>query len=102
MRIQFEQHGGAVGFVPGIARPLTIETDKLPPEQRQHACQLVDAAKLADLASDEQAEPHPNVPVCHLCVETDQGDRHDVRLAETAIPPQLRPLIDWLRNVARP
>lgn len=99
MRVQFEQHGGAIGFVPGLAEPVIIVSEKLPPEQRQQLHQLVDTAHLADLPG--QAPAHPNVPTCRLCVETDRGERYDLRLAESAIPPHTRPLVEWLRKYAK-
>ena len=85
-----------VGFAPGLAGPITITSDELAPEQRQQLDRLVEAAQLGDLPAEPPA--HPNVPTCRLCVESEQGEHQEVQFAETAIPPHVRPLVEWLRG----
>ncbi|BAY07859.1 protealysin inhibitor emfourin [Calothrix sp. NIES-2098] len=97
MRISFERTGGFAG----ISKKTTVDTANLPPNEANELPRLVAAADLFNLPEKITA-PNPQVDRFQykLTVE-DQGKQHTVTVSEAALPGTLRPLIEWLNQVAR-
>jgi hypothetical protein len=97
MRIHFERSGGFAG----LALATTVESDTLSQQDDQRLRQLIDEAGFFDLP-----------PVLHdTASAADQfgykvtveiaGRTHTVEATEGAVPPSLRPLLEWLARAAR-
>ncbi|OUL23652.1 hypothetical protein BV372_29710 [Nostoc sp. T09] len=97
MRISFERTGGFAG----ISKKTTVDTATLPPNEANELPRLVEAAGLFNLP-EKITSPNPQVDRFQykLTVE-DQGKQHTVTVSEAALPGTLRPLIEWLNQVAR-
>jgi hypothetical protein len=97
MRISFERMGGFAG----IRKQTIVDTATLPPNEAQELLRLVEAADLFKLP-EQITSPNPQSDRFQykLMVE-DQGKQHTVTVSEAALPETLRPLIEWLDNLAR-
>ena len=96
MRISFERTGGFAG----ITKKTTVDTDTLPPNEASTLARLVEVADLFRLP-EHITSPNPQSDRFQykLTVE-DNGKQHTVSVSEAALPGTLRPLIEWLQNVA--
>ena len=92
MRILFERTGGFAG------RRLRARIDSaaLTDDEAERLTRLVNDAGFFDLPSWLQP-PDPSPDRFSYVVTVEAGPRaHTVQAAESAIPPQLRPLLTWL------
>ncbi|MDZ7958069.1 MAG: hypothetical protein RMY34_09225 [Aulosira sp. DedQUE10] len=97
MRISFERTGGFAG----ISKKTTVDTANLPANEANELPRLVEAADLFNLPEKiTSANPQADRFQYKLTVE-DQGKQHTVIVSEAALPGTLRPLIEWLNQVAR-
>lgn len=97
MRISFERTGGFTG----ISKITTVDTATLPPQEADVLPRLVEVAdffKLPELITNPN--PQSDRFQYKLTVE-DNGQQHTVTVSEAALPGTLRPLIEWLNNIAR-
>ena len=101
MRIQFQTEGG-LGYFPGLNRPLSIDTTKLPPEQASELEQLVRNADIFSRPS-EIGGPAPGAADYRTyTVSVDDHDQaHTIELTEPIDDPALRALIDHLTTEQR-
>ena len=97
MRISFERTGGFAG----ITKNTTVDTDTLLPNEANTLPRLVEAADLFRLP-EQITSPNPQSDRFQykLTVE-DNGKQHTVTVSESALPETLRPLIEWLQNIAQ-
>ncbi len=99
------QTGGGVAFFPGLARPVTVDTRSMAPEEAQALEALVARSGVLELAA-AAAGAAPSAPplgadrrVVRLIVESD-GEVHRVELHEP-LPAQVVPLVQAIRRLAR-
>ncbi|WP_416666370.1 protealysin inhibitor emfourin [Egbenema bharatensis] len=96
MQVSFERRGGFTG----IPIEVTVNTAALSPEETAQLHRLVEAARFFDLPAQMNDLPQPDR--FYYKVTVWQGDRqHTVRVGESAVPPPLYPLLDWLMEAAR-
>jgi hypothetical protein len=77
------------------------DTEKLPPEDAQRLKQLVDSANFFQLP-ETIANPKPQPDRFQYTLTVEDGNRsHTVTIPESALPPNLRPLTDFLAQIAR-
>ena len=97
MRIDFRIDGGFAAF-PGLARPVTIDCDTLPPAQ---AAQLHDLLQRANFFSLPATSP-PNLPDARrYTIVVDDGQQcRTVTVAEPIENRPMRDLIEELRSHA--
>ena len=97
MRIVIERSGGFAD----ISQTHSISTDQLPAEQAQRLRDLVDAADFYKLPSViPSTGVVPDSFQYKITVESERGT-HMVQVGETAVPPRLQPVLDWVKNSAR-
>jgi hypothetical protein len=97
MRISFERTGGFAG----ISKKITVDTANLPSKEAKELPRLVEVADLFSLP-EQITSPNPQSDRFQykLTVE-DNGKQHTVIVSEAALPGTLRPLIEWLNNIAQ-
>lgn len=95
-RVRFERSGG----VAGMPTTSTIDSKSLPEEERKRLRNLIDRAGFFGLPEEIVGAPRPDEFRYSITVEID-GKQHRVRTTDTAAPEQLKPLIEWLNEVAR-
>jgi hypothetical protein len=97
MKIEFERTGGFAG----LTLKKVIDSDKLPPEDANRLHQLIEASDFFNLP-ETIAAPGPSVDRFHYTVTVeDSGKKHTVDVDEAAVPPNLKPLLQWLTTTAR-
>lgn len=91
MRVTLERSGGFTG----IPMTVTVDGADLAPEDAAMLQQLVNQAHFFDLPTTLPTQPQPDRFQYQITIDT--GDRvHEVTGGESALPADLRPLIDWL------
>lgn len=99
MRIDFRVEGGLAAF-PGLARPVTIHCDALPPDENARMRDLVRRADFFARASDDARPPAPDTRVYTIAI--DDGPRcRTVTVREPIADAALRDLVATLRDKAR-
>ena len=94
MIITFEISGGFGGLT--ISK--TIDSDKLPPEQTNSLCKLVEASNFFNLPTAiDHRGPARDFFHYKLIVES-EGKKHTIDVDEPAAPSELKPLLQWLRT----
>lgn len=96
MRIYFVRSGGLAG----IRMTTTIDSEMLSPEEVQKLREMLEAAGFFDLPPIIA----PNAPGAdrfqyELTVESEDR-QHTVEIYESAIPAELRPVLEWLTQKA--
>jgi hypothetical protein len=97
MRASLERTGGFAG----VRLTSTADTDSLSPDDAQRLQQLVERAnffELPEVIAPSRAQPDRFQ--YRLTVE-DQQRAHTVTISEAALPPNVRPLTDFLTQIAR-
>ena len=97
LKVRIERTGGFAA----IPLTLNIDSESLPVEQADQLRELVESSDFLNLAS-KNVEPFgaPDRFLYILTLEI-EGRRHTVRTGEDDMPPQLKPLIDYLIGIAR-
>jgi hypothetical protein len=92
MRIWFERTGGFAGrSLHGL-----LDSTSLPELQARRLAELLDQSHFFALPQKlESPSPGADRFSYRVTVETDSGS-HTVEAGEAAVPPELRPLLDWL------
>ena len=99
MRIDFRVDGGLAAF-PGVAAPVTIHCDALPPSENARVRDLVQRADFFALPSDDRRAAAPDTR--SYTIGIDDGPRcRTVTVREPIADPALRDLVDTLRDKAR-
>ncbi|MBD1898297.1 protealysin inhibitor emfourin [Coleofasciculus sp. FACHB-129] len=97
MRISFERTGGFAGM--RLTKVFDITT--LPANEANQLRLLIDAADFFDLpAAIASNTPQPDRFQYKLTVE-ENTQQHTVLVSESAVPGNLRPLLEWLMAAAR-
>ncbi|MBZ5495311.1 MAG: hypothetical protein LAP85_02830 [Acidobacteriia bacterium] len=97
MRILFERTGGFAGLKIKAA----LDAESLPPRQARQLQKLLEASHFFDLPLRlETAVPRPDRFHYRLTVEN-ANCIHTVQASEDAVPPEMRPLLEWLTAAAR-
>jgi hypothetical protein len=98
VRIDFRIEGGLAAF-PGLARPVTIHCDALPPDESAHVRDLV---QRADFFARPDQKTRADVPDARAyTIAIDDGPRcRTVTVREPIADPALRDLVDTLRDKA--
>jgi hypothetical protein len=97
MRIHFERSGG----FGGLQLAVTIESDTLSQEDQQRLDRLIEEADFFNLPA-ELRDATSAADQFRYKVSVATADRsHTVETAESAAPPTLQPLLDWLTRAAR-
>lgn len=95
IRIELERSGG----VAGISLRASIDTSALPPDEAQDIARMVDRIDFDDLASRPH-RPARGADRFQYDLTVQQGAaRHRLSLPESAVPTELKPLLE--RLVAR-
>jgi len=92
MQIYFERTGGFAG----MSKVVSLRTESLPPEEGRKLQEMIDAAGFFDLPSKFPA-PKKGADYFQysITVESDRK-KHTVQVADTVVPDNLRPLIQYL------
>jgi hypothetical protein len=95
MRINFKRSGGFAA-VPGLSRPVEIDTDDLTHEKAKEVKGMVEAARSLDHHAAAPADSKSR-DACNYTVEIeDGGEKHVIQTQDGNIPAPLQPLINWL------
>ena len=97
MRIHFERSGGFTG----LTLVTTVESDTLSQQEEQHLRQLLDEAGFFDLPGLLQDTTSAVDQFRYTVTVETPGRRHTVEVTDGAVPPPLRPLLQWLARAAR-
>jgi hypothetical protein len=99
MRIELTTSGGIAHF-PGLARPVTLESDVLPAEDAARLAALVEEVHFFDLPSASPPPRGADYRRYTITVE-DRGRRHTVEAFDPITPPALGRLLDFVREKTR-
>jgi hypothetical protein len=95
MKIYFEQSGGIVGVNDNIS----IDTDYLNPDEAFKLQQLIDNAKFFELHAESSESPQHGADYFEYKITIEAKDRkHDIKTTDITMPPNLGPLIRYLRQ----
>lgn len=96
MRVTVQRSGGFTG-IPLIK---SIDGASMSPQEETQLRKMIDEADFFQLPSTIQTIPEPDRFQYQITIEQ-EGKSHSVTCAETAIPPKLKPLLNWLMESAR-
>jgi hypothetical protein len=99
MKIYFEQSGGLIG----IENRICIDNNSLNPDEGLKLQHLIDDAKFFDLPRDELAAPpkHGADYFEYIITIETKGRKHYIKTTDLTMPPNLGPLIRFLRQKAQ-
>ncbi|MGB3642595.1 MAG: protealysin inhibitor emfourin [Rivularia sp. (in: cyanobacteria)] len=92
MLIFLERSGGFAG----ISKVFKVDTAKLPTKQGEQLSMLLEAANFFNLPAYIAAESNQRDRFEYTLTVEDKGSQHTVTVAESAIPDNLKPLIEWI------
>lgn len=95
MKLDFRQTGGFAG----LAKTLHIETDKLPSDEASKVIGLVKASGFFSIESPDLV-PQPDRETYTITLTTEDGNR-TLHLGSNAVPPSLKPLLQYLTHNAQ-
>jgi len=97
MRVTLKSEGGIAHF-PGLAKPLVLDSDALPPEAAAALRELVETSGVFQLPSVVGTPASGAADMRTHTLTVEDGDRrHRVSVAETAMPASFRALIQFVR-----
>ena len=97
MRVHFKRSGGFAGMPLSV----TVDVDALPAADSRHLRELIDATNFFSLPARLTAPvPGGDRFQYSVAIETPEG-QHTVEIHEAAVPPAVRPLLEWLQSAAR-
>jgi hypothetical protein len=97
MKIYFEQSGGFAG----IAINISIDSSSLDPQEASELQRLVDEANFFDLPSEPTAQLRgADYLEYKVAIETNDNKKHSIKTTDLAVPPNVAPLIRYLRRKA--
>jgi hypothetical protein len=91
MHLIVERTGGFTG----IPLTKTIDSASLSQQEAASLHQMMVAAGFFELPATIPSTPHPDRFQYQITVEQ-EGKRHSVTVGETAVPSNLKPLLNWL------
>lgn len=97
MHVTIQRTGGFAGI------PLTksIDAATLSAPEMDDLKRMIESARFFELPGLIPSKPQPDRFEYQITVEQD-GKKHSVTAAEPALPPELKPLVDWMMGVGRP
>lgn len=95
MHITIQRTGGFTA----IPVTKTVDVAAMPPNEATQLRQMVEGADFFNLPSAITSTPQPDRFTYQISVEQD-GKRHSVTVGETAMPPGIKPLVDFLMKSA--
>jgi hypothetical protein len=101
MRIQFKSEGGFAYF-PGLAKPVTIDSDELPEEEIGELQQLLSTTRFFELPQNV-GKLTPQAADCkRYKVTVENQDRsHTVQMTDMIDDPDLQKLLAFLKGKAK-
>jgi len=97
VKIDFVRSGGFAG----LRLALSVDTESLPTEDASRIAQLVEAAGFFELEQTTlEKSGAPDRFEYRLTIESQIWGRHAVVLPESAVPEEMRPLLDHLTALA--
>jgi len=97
MKIFFEQSGG----VAGIANNISIDSNSLDHQEASELQHLVDNSNFFDLPSESTAQLRgADYLEYKITIETNDNKKHSIKTTDLTIPPNVAPLIRYLRRKA--
>ena len=98
MRVQLKIEGG-LAYFPGLSKPITIDSNALPPQEADKLKQLLDAAHFFDLPPVLKA-PAPGAADYQQYTITvdDDSNHHTVRMTDPVEDPNLQALLTYLKT----
>jgi hypothetical protein len=101
MRIQFKIDGG-VAYMPGLAKPITIDTDQLTADEADEVRRLVASAGFFDGAAPVPPSRAKGADYQQYTITIEEGGRtNTVRLSDPVADPQWQALIGFLKAKAK-
>lgn len=101
MRIELKREGG-LAFFPGLSKPQSIEVGELPPEQAAALeAGLREAHFFEQPSTLEKSPPAGADRTTYVLTVEDEGRRHSVQLTEPVADPNLRALLNLLKQVEK-
>ncbi|MCG3121336.1 MAG: hypothetical protein ALAOOOJD_04380 [bacterium] len=103
MRIEFKIEGGFV-FLPGLNKPVTIDTEALPPPEAKELQRLLTKSRFFELPQrvSKFSAKAADYRQYKVMIENNDGSRHTVQLTDMVADPHLRKLLDFLKAQAAP
>jgi len=95
MRIEFRMDGGIAAF-PGLAKPVSIDCEALPPAETARLRSLVERAGILSRRHRKSAPPTPDARACTIAVD-DGGQCRTLTVTEPIADDALRDLVAELR-----
>jgi len=98
MKIDFVRSGGLAG----VRLAVSVVTESLPVEDASRLAQLVDGSGFFEMEqASTESSPARDRYEYRLTIESQIWGRHALVLPESAVPEELRPLLDHLTGMAR-
>jgi hypothetical protein len=100
MKIDFQTSGGYAG----LDLRWSGDTDTATPEVAARITELVTQARLFELRPEDVAPRAPGPPdvMAHRLSVSDGGRQATFSVTDLTAPPEMRPLLGYLRTLARP
>jgi hypothetical protein len=93
MRMQVKTEGGITGPIPGLSKPIVLDSNALPPQEAEEMRQLVIAAHFFELPV-QQPKPQRGADYRSYTISIENGERHhSVQFTELVADPHLRNLL---------
>lgn len=100
MRIEFKKEGG-VAYLPGLAKPVVIDTGKLDPKEVKELESLLDRASFSSLPSVVGSVKRGAADYQTWSIRV-EGDRSNtVRVVDPDASPGVSELIQWLERKSK-
>lgn len=91
MQVQTE---GGFAAIPGLTRPIVLDSDTLPPQEAQEMRQLVTAAHFFDLSAQQPLPQRGAADYRRYTITIDDADKHhSVQFTEPVTDAHLRDLL---------
>lgn len=97
MHIQFERSGGFAG----MRLTAAIDSATLSPDDAAALRDLIHAASFFDLPAKREKAPSGADRFQYKVTVESADRRHAIEIDESAVPPSLRPLLNWLTEKAK-
>jgi hypothetical protein len=97
MKVYFEQRGGLVR----VGTHISINSDSLQPEETSKLQSLIKDANFFELPSHSPAPSRgADYLEYEITIEANNNKKHSIKATDLTIPPNVRPLITYLRQKA--
>jgi hypothetical protein len=101
MRIEFEMDGG-LAYMPGLAKPVTIEVDQLPEAEAREIRDLVAATRFFERPQQTDTPPARGADRRNYTITITQGtERHQLKVMDPVEDEELRRLVRLIEAQAR-